>query len=204
MQPFTFDDLAARSLTKPLSGGDQSADGARQAAMAEAERFATLAAAREEGYGVGLAEARERLERAVEALAGAAGGVEAALEEFYVVAERRAVELALVLAEKIVGESLALDPSLVLANVTGALRAAAERDQLVVEVNPDDLEAVREATSDLLSRVGGVHKLEIVPERRVPRGGCVVRTLEGEVDARISEKLLLARELLTEAAGEAL
>jgi flagellar assembly protein FliH len=202
VQPFTFDELAARALAKPLSESDPSAKTARAAAEAEAARSAAFAAAREEGYGAGVAEARQRLETAVQALGDAMNGVEATVGEFCALAERKAVELALVLAEKIVGESIALDPNLVLANVTGALRAAAERDQLVVEVNPADLELVREAGADLAARIGAIGKLEIVPERRVPAGGCVVRTVEGEVDARLAEKVLLARELLSEAAGE--
>jgi flagellar assembly protein FliH len=134
-------------------------------------------------------------------LAAALDGFEAAVEEQCAISERRAVELALVLAEKIVGESLALSPELVLSVVSGALRAAAERDHLVVEVNPEDVELVREATTELSERVGGVRRLEVVPERRVPRGGCVVRTAEGEVDGRPAEKLLLVRELLEDVLG---
>jgi flagellar assembly protein FliH len=202
MDVYPFEQLE----TEAVLAGERGANERLSRALAELEtaRAETLQRAREEGYAAGLAEARSAIGPAVAALAAAVSGVESALEEFCAVAEERAVELALQLAEKVIGEALRLDPELVLANVAGALRAAAERDHLIVEVNPDDLLLVREAAGELEGRVGGVQRLEIVPERRVPRGGCVVRTLEGEVDARIPEKLALVRELIADvrAAGE--
>ena len=69
--------------------------------------------------------------------------------------------------------------------VTGALRRTTVRDQLVLEVHPDDFELVRDAAEDLADRVGGIHRIDVVAERRVDRGGCVVRTVEGEIDAGI-------------------
>lgn len=196
MDAYAFEQLETAALVAEERGASERLS--RAFAELEAARAETLARAREEGYAAGLAEARAAIEPAVGALAAALSGLESAVATFCALAEQRAVELALQLAEKVIGESLAHDPSLVLASVTGALRAAAERDHLVVEVNPDDLALVREAAGELEARVGGVRRLEIVPERRVPRGGCIVRTREGEVDARIAEKLALARELVAE------
>jgi flagellar assembly protein FliH len=196
MDAYAFEQLETASILGGPHGEDRIG---RAVAELEAARAETLERARAEGYAAGLAEAREAIAPAVGALAAAVSGVEASLAEFCAIAEERAVELALLLADKVVGEALSLDPKLVLANVTGALRAAAERDHLIVEVNPSDLSLVREAADELAGRVGGVQRLEIVPERRVPPGGCVIRTREGEVDARISEKLAIARELVDDA-----
>jgi flagellar biosynthesis/type III secretory pathway protein FliH len=79
--------------------------------------------------------------------------------------------------------------------VTGALRRSVDRDRLVVEVNPDDVELVRDSVTEAADRLG-VGRLEVVAERRVARGGCVVRTSEGEIDARVTEQLDRAGELL--------
>jgi len=45
--------------------------------------------------------------------------------------------------------------------------------------------------------------MEVVSERRVEPGGCVVRTVEGEIDARISAQLERVRQILAEAPSEA-
>ena len=72
------------------------------------ERLRAIAAetrqrAREEGLAEGLAEARARVEPALEAVAEAERQMRAREEEFLRAAERSAVELALAIAEKIVG-----------------------------------------------------------------------------------------------------
>jgi flagellar assembly protein FliH len=199
MEPFDFAQLeTAPGVASTVSGTAEDRLARALSELEQARREARDDAARD-GYAAGLAEARAALAPAVDALGQALAGVEALVAEFCTLAEERAVELAITLAEKIVGEALAADPQLLLAGVSGALRVSAERDHLVVEVNPADLSLVREAADELAGRVGGVHRLEIVPERRVARGGCVVRTLEGEVDARIREKLEVARELLDDA-----
>ncbi len=73
--------------------------------------------------------------------------------------------------------------------VAGALLRTTDRDHLVLEVNPGDFELVRDAASELAARLGGINRMEVVSERRVGRGGCVVRTEEGEIDARIASQI---------------
>jgi flagellar biosynthesis/type III secretory pathway protein FliH len=110
--------------------------------------------------------------------------------------ERRAAELAVALAEKILATSLELRPELVASLTAGALRGLVERDHVVVEVNPDDLEVVRQAREGLVERLGGFTRVEVVPERRVQRGGVVVQTTEGEIDARPAAQLERAAEIV--------
>jgi flagellar assembly protein FliH len=195
---FSFEEL--EGVTVSTLPGDRGADELRRAlAAAEEARHAAIAEGHAAGYAAGLADAHAALGPASEALARAVEGLDAVQGELCDLAERRAVELALALAEKIVSESLSIRPELVLSVAAGTLRVAAERDHLVLEVSPEDVDLVRAASADLAARVGGIQRLEIVPERRIPRGGCVVRTLQGEIDGRVGEKLALARELLDEA-----
>jgi flagellar assembly protein FliH len=44
--------------------------------------------------------------------------------------------------------------------------------------------------------LGGIEHCEVQAERRVSRGGAVVRTPEGDVDARVEIKLQRAREVV--------
>src|SRR5947209_6814153 len=152
-----------------------------------------------EGLAAGLEEARAMLEPAAAALAEAVRGVAEQGDEFLVEAERAAVGLALQLAEKIVGAAIEADPEAVLGVIAGALRRATVRDHLVLEVNPADFELVHDLADELAARVGGVRRLDVIAERRVSRGGCVVRTEDGEIDARIEEQLDRAGEVVAHA-----
>ena len=87
--------------------------------------------------------------------------------------------------------------------VRGALRGLVERERVTVLVHPDDLDLVRGAMGDLISALGGIEHCEVQAERRVARGGAVVRTPEGDVDARLDTKLQRAREVVETALGVA-
>jgi flagellar biosynthesis/type III secretory pathway protein FliH len=47
--------------------------------------------------------------------------------------------------------------------------------------------------------LGGIEHCEVQAERRVSRGGALVRTPDGDVDARIETKLERAREVVEDA-----
>jgi flagellar biosynthesis/type III secretory pathway protein FliH len=107
------------------------------------------------------------------------------------------------LAGKIVGAAVAVRPELVVEAVRGALRGLVERERVTVLVNPDDLELVREAMGVVVASLGGIEHCEVQAERRVAQGGAVVRTPEGDVDARVESKLERAREVVAAALGAA-
>jgi flagellar assembly protein FliH len=166
------------------------------AAMARAEEEAATMRelARAEGFEQGHLEAREAAKPAVEALSAAIEGLHAERVELAERLERHAVDLALLLAEKIVGGVIAVEPERVVESVRGALRSLVERERITVLVHPDDLDVVRAAMDELRATLGGVEHCEVQAERRVSRGGCIVRTPEGDVDARVETKLERARE----------
>lgn len=171
------------------------------AAQARAETAAAeaLAQAREEGFAAGLADAEEHLAPLRTALAEAVRELERQVEQAAAETERQAVELAIALAEKILHVALDADPALVVSVVTGALRRVASRESIVLDVNPADVEIVRAAADQIQSELGNVPHLEVAGERRVGRGGCVVRTIEGEIDARLDQQLGRAAETLRDA-----
>jgi flagellar assembly protein FliH len=197
IEPYAFAQLEARV------GGDQvralrDVEAPLAAAHAEAEaiRAAARAEGRAEGLEAGLAEARERMEPALGALQAAAEEIAALRDASAEALERDAVELALQLAEKLVSGALAIEPERVLDVVRGALRRLAERRRVTVLVNPADLDAVRAAADGFAAELGGVEHCEVQAERRITRGGAVVRTDEGQIDVSVETQLQRARELV--------
>ncbi|HEY3020436.1 MAG TPA: FliH/SctL family protein [Solirubrobacteraceae bacterium] len=188
---FAFDQLAPAPRPGPsgAASGPSPEDVARALAAARAEGFA-------EGHSAGAAEASARVASAEEALRAAAAALAASREQVADDVERAAVDLALRVAEQVVGAAIAADPELVLKAVRGALRRLVERERVIVLVHPEDLDVVRAGLVPLTAELGGVEHFEVQAERRVARGGAVVRTGEGEVDASVQTKLERAREVL--------
>ncbi len=187
--PYAFEQLEAppeialRDLEEPLA-----------AAQAEAEQI--RASARVAGQAEGLAEGREQIAVALAALTAAADAIAALHEQTADALERDAVELSIQLAEKVVSGTIAVEPERVADIVRGALRRLAERRRVTVLVHPDDLEVVRLAAEGFAAELGGIEHCDVQAERRIGRGGAVVRTEEGQVDACVETQLTRARELV--------
>jgi flagellar assembly protein FliH len=161
---------------------------------AERESAALRQRAVADGYAEGVRRGQEEtaatLTPSIEVLAAALSEALAARDAIVESAELRAAQLAVAIAEKILVGALEVQPERVADVVRGALRGLLDADRIVVCVNPEDVELVK--TAGELTDV----KIEIHGEQRVPRGGALVRTSVGEIDARVATKLDAVRALV--------
>ena len=199
---FSFDQLPPEPAGARASVAPRDAESiaeevlARARAEADDVRHQARQDGHREGYAAGMETAREELEPAASALAEALVAVQASRAELAESMEERAVELALQIAEKVVAGTLDVQPERVVDVVRGALRCLVDRERVTVQVNTLDLELVRAAAEPILSTLGGIDHFEVQEDRRVPRGGAVVLSAAGEVDATIAAKLQRARQAL--------
>jgi flagellar assembly protein FliH len=194
MQDFAFPTLEAPAGLSPIAAPRAAEPEIDLAAEAEAAR----AAGHEAGFQAGLVEAQSQMAAGIAALQGAAAEVAAERARVSAAVETAAVELAIKIAEQAIAASVAARPDAVVDVVRGALRRLVERDRVTVLVNPEDLDLVRAASEGLIAELGGIEHCDVQAERRVGRGGAIVRTVEGEVDATLATKLSRAREVLEE------
>jgi len=189
------------SASSPLPRGRRvprelvdAADRARRI-VADAEdraRRLTDAAARAAGDMRLRAEAEGRAEgvAAVAAKAVALAQHEAAADERAI---DRSVELARLLAERLLGESLKLDPSQVTALARQALREARGARRVRIIAHPDDarfLETERESLGV------GLESVEIIADAERARGNLRLETEIGVLDAALGPQLdRLAKKL---------
>jgi type III secretion protein L len=171
----------------PVYDAKMEADRLLAEAHGEAERL--LAAAHEEAERLtqkAQAEGRERgLQAVTELLVGARTAAARARSEAEV--ELRA--LAVRIAGKILGRELALDANAVTDVVAQALAHAGDPRDVVVRLNPADLEAIERGKPRLIERVKKARSLTFRGDDQVARGGCIVETELGIVDARLSTQL---------------
>jgi flagellar assembly protein FliH len=195
MEAFAFPTLEPTAGFAPISAHDAEPEPEIDLA-AEAE--AARAAGHEAGFQAGLIEAQAQMSSGIAALQAAVAAVAAERERVSAAVETAAVDLALKIAEQALAASVTARPEAVVDVVRGALRRLVERDRVTVLVNPEDLELVRTASEGLVAELGGIVHCDVQAERRVGRGGAIVRTVEGEVDATLATKLSRAREVLEE------
>lgn len=111
-------------------------------------------------------------------------------------AETAAIEIAFTVAEKLVAE-IPINRELVEANVRSALAQCEEATEFFVQLHPDDLELLRRHNSELLAETARQEKIHFLPAPEIGRGGCLVRTQFGIIDARRETRLERVRETLT-------
>ncbi|HEX8455954.1 MAG TPA: type III secretion system stator protein SctL [Pyrinomonadaceae bacterium] len=194
-------DFRARGVVKrPVV--EARAEARRIIAEAEREAAALRASAEEAARDLREAAYREGLEAALAELnthlLDARERRDTALAE----AERDLLRLSVKLAEKIIGREIAQDEATLADIVAAALRNARQHEMLTVRVNPADLPVV-EAHRSRLDPTGRARFLDLVADPRVARGGCVIESESGTIDAQIDVQLgVLERALLARADGE--
>lgn len=198
-----FEQLTPAAPPEPAPSLEVAAQQARGlVASAEAEAGRIREEARvtgyEQGFAVGRDAARADLAPAASALAEALRALTELQSQAAERVELPAVELAIHVAEKVVAGTIAAQPERLLDVVRGALRTIVERERVAVLVHPDDLELMRDGIADLTGSLGGMEHVEVQEERRVARGGAILRTSFGEVDARLETKLERARQTIAE------
>lgn len=157
------------------------------------------AAARQNGYREGMAQAeaeslrlREALSAQGKALLAALGGVREAVHDEV---ERMLTPLLLEALARMIGE---MPPSAELARscVRSALREAAGREPVRVRLHPVDA-ALLAGDDAVLSETG--REVSVVADASLDGGGCIVETMHGDIDARMSTQMERLRRSLHEA-----
>lgn len=100
-------------------------------------------------------------------------------------AEQQIVSFTLELARKVVKDDAKVNHEIAVSVVRNALRRVVKTDHIRIRVNAADLTTVRDRREDLLALIDGINQMEVVEDRRVGPGGCVVDTSGGTIDARV-------------------
>jgi flagellar biosynthesis/type III secretory pathway protein FliH len=116
---------------------------------------------------------------------GHAEGVAAAVAA----AEPEIIRLAVQIAEKILARQLTLTPDAVADVVRSALQKVRARKSIVVRVHPEDVALV----------TGLPATVKVRADEGVARGGCVVETELGTLDARLASQLAAIERALVDA-----
>lgn len=160
------------------------AEARTHAAHVVAEARAQAASWRERAESEGLVAGQAR---AAAVLADAADARDRMLAD----AASEIPRLAVAVARRLVGRALEADPQIVREMVQSALERVRRARRLEVRVHPDDLAQVQSLVLD------GERAVTFHADPSIDRGGCVVRTDVGELDARIEAQLAAVEQALS-------
>jgi len=103
--------------------------------------------------------------------------------------EERIVMLAIAMAEKIINQEVQTRKEIILGVLKGALKNIVDTDGMRIRINPQDYRYVMEVKNDFLQSFNGLSKVVFEEDASIKRGGAIVETMFGEVDARLESQL---------------
>jgi type III secretion protein L len=119
-------------------------------------------------------------------------------------AEQDVLELALKVAQKIIGRDLEREPEVLLEIVANCTEAARSSKAMILRVNPEDGKLMREKKPRLMELIGRAVDISIRDDSEVERYGCLIQTEYGKIDGQIRTQFEMLRNVLmpTEAKKE--
>lgn len=153
------------------------------------------ASGREEGYAAGKSAADEELDPVITTMRELIESVRTQRAAAIAAAEPELVRLAMAVAERVIHGELVTNPAVIVDNVREALTRLVSREVVTLRVNPLDLDMIR-THRDQIVAAGDVEHLRIVEDQRVDRGGVMVETDAGTIDAKVATQLREARRAI--------
>jgi flagellar assembly protein FliH len=112
--------------------------------------------------------------------------------------ETQLINMVLMIANKVIKVISENQKNVVINNVIQALRKLKSRGDVVIRVNLADLQLTTEHTRDFMDRIENVKSITVLEDSSVDRGGCIIETDFGQIDARISSQLKDIEERILE------
>ena len=142
-----------------------------------------------EGHEQGFIEGQNEVNRLVERVHKIVESVMVRREEILCETEQQIVELVLLMTRKVVKIISENQKTVVLSNVLAALKKIRTRGNITLRVNTEDLKLTTAHVDEFIKRIENVNGISVIEDSSVDKGGCIVETDFGAIDARISSQL---------------
>ena len=177
-------------VVQALSAAERIVEESRQRAReivekAQAEQAAIREQSSREGYEDGLRQLNEVIADAKRKYGKILEGAESEL-----------LRLSLKIAERIVGKALELDRSILLDIIHKAIQSLKYQKEIRIRIHPEDVAYLKDQKMQLYAMLGESKEIEVVEDPLVRRGGCIIDTEIGTIDARLETQLKVMERTL--------
>lgn len=168
-------------------------EAAQIVADAQAEREKQKNDAYNEGFEAGHKEGFDKgsaeVDRLIERMHKMLDAVMQRREEILSDTESQIVELVILMARKVIKILSENQKNVIMANTLAALKKVKTRGEVTLRVNLEDVKLTTANVDEFIKHVENIKGITILEDSSVERGGCIVETDFGAIDARISSQL---------------
>ncbi len=155
-----------------------------------------------QGEKAGLAIAEKKIDASMRRYSEAILAVGKLRSQLYAQVEREVVKLAVAVARKIVHREVRLDQEIIQTLVKVALSHVAEKSAVTVHLHPLDYSYLLEHKAELSAGGDEGQDIVLLADKSIDRGGCLIETSCGDIDARIEEEFREIERSFFEGAGD--
>ncbi len=119
-------------------------------------------------------------------------------ESFYHENEFYIVKLAIEIAKRIIQTELSQNPEILLYVVREALKRISNKGRIVIQTHPDDLNLLRKNHDFMENHVIVFDHVDFITTGKIQRGGCLIESESGIVDAQLDVQLEKIEQSLLE------
>ncbi|MGE5632254.1 MAG: FliH/SctL family protein [Caulobacteraceae bacterium] len=160
-----------------IDGANADAEGIRTSAKDEGFR---------QGYESGYSEGKDNAQSIIDEAVEIRNFLDARKEAMDREAEEEILGLVLDISKKIIGEEITQNQNAIITLIKQALLRCAFKNKLILKISPEDYEFVTENKNKICALVEGLTDIEIVSDPSLKKGGCVVETPSGEINASVN------------------
>lgn len=142
----------------------------------------------EDGRNKGYDEGKEEVSRLVNSLNKIISATIDRRNEIIKNVEKQLVLIVVLIARKVVKSISEHQKGIVMQNIREALKKVRGRTDVVIRVNIEDLELTTEHKEEFIKMVEDIQNVSILEDSTVDKGGCIIETDFGNIDARIANQ----------------
>jgi flagellar assembly protein FliH len=143
----------------------------------------------DQGYEDGFAKGADEVKHLIERLHKIISEVIAKRQEIIEGTEYQVISIVLLIVKKIIKIITENQKTVIINNVVEALKKVKGSKNVIIRVNLDDIAMVTKHKEDFIRMIEGLEGIQFLEDSSIERGGCIIETDFGEIDARISLQL---------------
>lgn len=152
----------------------------------------------DQGYKEGFAQGKKEFEGQVHMLQKICQALETYKQQMIECLEPEIVRLGKYIAEKIIRQKIYDKEPIITNCLNFVLKQVTHLDKIIVYLNPDDHAYIHDSKHELEDVLHNFKDIKFVADRRIEKGGCVVETENGNIDAQPSRQMKIVDRLLEE------
>ena len=142
-----------------------------------------------EGVREGRNQEKKKSSMAIESVAKLIKDLKILKDEFFENSEKEIIDLIFLIAKKVIHREVSTSREIIVSVLRDTIKNVRDREGVKITLNPKDYHYIMEANPDFLNRFCDMKNTLIEENEEIGRGGAVIETHSGGIDARVGHQL---------------